>query len=48
MMYQKLKTEGKARATTLKVVASKERNHAAWNGGSVVAQMPNYAVRAWH
>ena len=47
MMYQKLKTEGKARATTLKVVASKERNHAAWNGGSVVAQMPNYAVRAW-
>ena len=47
MMYQKLKTEGEARATILKVEASKERNPAAWNAGSVVAQMPNYAVRAW-
>lgn len=43
MMYQKLKTEGEARATILKVEASKERNPAAWNAGSVVAQMPNYA-----
>jgi|EP01047_Picozoa_sp_COSAG01_P038223 hypothetical protein len=42
MLYKKLKQIGKARATSLKINASPERQISAWIGGSVLAELSSW------